>query len=340
MSTAPQPQAVSPATVFNTLNAYQHTKVLRGALELDLFTAIAEGNVTSAAIASRIQASERGVRVVCDFLTVIGFLTKQDHKYDLAPVSAAFLNRHSPAYLGSIVTFLADPRLTVGFDDIAGLVRKGGTLFEGEGTVDPDNPIWVEFAESMAPLARMGAALLAKMLEASKGETWKVLDIAAGHGLYGITIAQQNPNAEIVAVDWEAVLAVAKRNAEKAGVSNRYSTNPGSAFDVDFGTGYDLVLLTNFLHHFSPEVNEGLLRKVHASLAPGGRAITVELIPNDDRVTPATDAMFSLNMLGTTTDGDAFTFAEFERMFRNAGFSRSEMRELAPSPQRVIVSYK
>jgi hypothetical protein len=100
------------------------------------------------------------------------------------------------------------------------------------------------------------------------------------------------------------------------------------------------VLLTNFLHHFDVATNETLLRKVYASLAPGGRAVTLEFVPNEDRVTPPMEASFSMMMLGTTAHGDAYTFAEYDAMFRNAGFARSEMRELSPLPQRVIVSYK
>ena len=100
------------------------------------------------------------------------------------------------------------------------------------------------------------------------------------------------------------------------------------------------MLITNFLHHFDPATNETLLRKVHAALAPGGRAVTLEFVPNDDRVSPPTPAMFSMMMLGSTAHGDAYTFRELDRMFRNAGFLSSELREIAPSPQRVVVSYK
>jgi 2-polyprenyl-3-methyl-5-hydroxy-6-metoxy-1,4-benzoquinol methylase len=219
-------------------------------------------------------------------------------------------------------------------------VRKGGTVISDEGTVSPDNPIWVNFAQTMAPLMFRPSELIAKIIGADSGQKWKVLDIAAGHGLFGIGIAKHNPNSEIVALDWAAVLEVAKENAQKAGVANRYSTLPGSAFDVDFGSGYDVVLITNFLHHFDVQTNETLLRKVHAALAPGGRAVTLEFVPNEDRVSPATEASFSMMMLGTTAHGDAYTFAEYDRMFRNTGFARSEMHELSPLPQRVIVSYK
>jgi len=341
MSTAPQNLATpSLELVFDTLNGYQRTAALRGAIELDLFTAIAEGNTTAKTISSRIQASEKGTRVLCDFLTIIGFLSKQDQVYGLTQDSTVFLNRHSPAYLGSISTLLGNPELTTAFNDMAGIVRRGGTLMDGEGTVEPDNPIWVVFARSVAPMMSLPAQLIAHLLDAKSGAPWKVLDIAAGHGVFGIELAKQNPNAQVVALDWKSVLEVARENADKAGVSSRYSTMPGSAIEVEFGTGYDLVLLTNFLHHFDPPTNEALLRKVHAALAPGGRAITLEMVPNDDRVSPATPAMFSMMMLGTTAHGDAYTFRELDSMFRNAGFLSSELREIAPSPQRVVVSYK
>jgi len=341
MSTAPHIQTVpSPEIIFDTLNAHQRTAALRAAVELDLFTAIGGGAVTVPAIAQHIQASEKGTRVLCDFLTIIGFLTKDGREYGLTPSSAAFLNRNSPAYLGTVAHFLSNPDITAPFSDLAAVVRKGGTTMPGEGTVEPNNPVWVDFARSMAPLMAFPAQLIAELLGASSGAPWKVLDIAAGHGLFGIAIAQKNPNAQIAALDWEAVLAVAAENAARAGVSARHSLKPGSAFDVDFGTGYDVVLITNFLHHFDTRTNETFLKKVHTALAPGGRAVTLDFVPNDDRVSPPTPAMFSMMMLGSTAHGDAYTFSELDQMLRNAGFISSEMHKLEPLPQSVVVSYK
>jgi 2-polyprenyl-3-methyl-5-hydroxy-6-metoxy-1,4-benzoquinol methylase len=208
-----------------------------------------------------------------------------------------------------------------------------------EGTVGVENPIWVEFARSMAPMMMMPSERISLLVGAHKGGKCRVLDIAAGHGLFGIDIARHNPDAEIVALDWASVLEVAQENAKKSGVESRYSTIAGSAFDVEFGEGYDLVLLTNFLHHFDPPTNEELLRKVHAALAPSGRAVTLEFVPNDDRVTPPEAATFSMIMLGSTPHGDAYTFAEIERMFSNAGFRSSEHFRQPPMPESVIISY-
>ena len=339
MST-PASQQPSPQLFFQTMNAHQRTEALKTAIELEVFTAIAEGNTTAADIAKRCQASEKGIRILCDYLTIMEMLTKQGKNYGLTLDSSVFLDKRSPAYLGGAVEFLGDPILTGGAKYMTDAVRKGGTAMPDEGTIAPDNPVWVTFARAMAALMNMPSQVLAKLVDPDADRKLKILDIAAGHGLFGIAFAKNNPQAEVTALDWKAVLEVARDNAQKAGVADRHSTIEGSAFDVDYGTGYDLVLLTNFLHHFDPPTCEIILRKVHAALAVGGRAVTLEFIPNEDRVTPPDSAGFSMMMLISTPSGDAYTFSELERMAANAGFSRSTLHPLPPTFQQVVISEK
>jgi ubiquinone/menaquinone biosynthesis C-methylase UbiE len=340
MSTSSAAQQPSPQLFFQTINAHQRTEALKAAIELEVFTAIGEGNTTAAAIANRCQTAERGMRILCDFLTTMGMLTKENNQYALTLDSATFLDKRSPAYLGGTIGFLSTPELLEGSRHMTEAVRKGGTAIDNEGTVGPDNPIWVKFARAMAPMMMMPAQMIVKLIDPKADRKLKILDIAAGHGQFGIAFAKNNPQAEIHAVDWKAVLEVAKENAQAAGVADRYHTIEGSAFDVEFGSGYDLVLITNFLHHFDPPTNETLLRKVHAALADDGRAATLEFVPNDDRVTPPDSAGFSMVMLVGTPNGDAYTFAELERMFANAGFSRSTIHALPPTIQQLVISEK
>jgi ubiquinone/menaquinone biosynthesis C-methylase UbiE len=340
MSTSSAAQQPSPAIFFQTINAHQRTEALKAAIDLEVFTAIGEGNTTAAEIAKRCQASEKGIRVLCDYLTIMEMLTKQDGRYALTLDSSVFLDKRSPAYLGGATEFLCSPMLIDGFKNMTEAVRRGGTAMDNDGTIGPDHPVWVKFARGMAAMMAMPAQLMAKLADPNADRKLKILDIAAGHGLFGIAFATNNQQAEITALDWKAVLEVAKENAQKAGVAGRYQTIEGSAFDVEFGSGYDLVLITNFLHHFDPPTCETLLRKVHAALADGGRAVTLEFVPNDDRVTPPDSAGFSLVMLAGTPSGDAYTFAELERMFANAGFSRSTMHQLPPTIQQVVISEK
>ncbi len=338
MTTPAENTQPSPDLFFETVNGFQRSATMKAAVELDVFTAIGEGTATSEAVARRCKASERGIRILCDYLVVLGFLTKQGRQYALTPDSAMFLDRRSPAYLASAVNFLCSPMIMDGYRDFTETVRRGTTLTNAGTTLTPENPIWVEFARSMAPMMRPLAEPVAQLLGAASGAKWKVLDMAAGHGLFGIAVAKLNPHAEVIAVDWPNVLEVAKENARAAGVMPRYRTLAGSAFEVDFGTGFEIVLLTNFLHHFDPMTIENFLRKVHASLVPGGRAAALEFIPNEDRVSPPRAATFSVPMLASTPSGDAYTFSEYERMFGKAGFTAIELHALPPSPESIVIA--
>jgi SAM-dependent methyltransferase len=340
MATPSTTNRPTPERIFTLMNAFQQTAVLKSGIELDVFTAIGEGANTPALLASKANASERGVRILCDYLTIMGLLAKEDGRYALTQESAMFLDRRSPACLAAVTGFLASPWHKKNVEALTDAVRKGGTSGSQGDNSKPQDEVWVAFAKSMAPLTVPAANFIAELVGAAEGKPCNVLDIAAGHGNYGITIAKKNPNAKIVAVDWPSVLAVAVENAQAAGVSSRYSTRPGSAFETDLGSGYDYVLLTNIFHHFDIPTCETLMRRVHAALKPGGKAVTLEFVPNEDRVSPPATAGFSLNMLVGTDAGDAYTFSEYEKMFANTGFAKTTFHPMNAMPQQVLISGK
>jgi len=329
---------LTPSIVFENLQAFQKTAALRAAIALDIFGAIGKGCHDVPAIARHASASERGVRILCDFLVVGGLLQKADGRYQHTPTSAAFLDPASPHCLASIARFLSLSALREPYDRLADIVRTGRTVLAGAGTVEPENPVWVEFAQSMAPMmAPLAGPLGGVVLQGRKGPM-RVLDIAAGHGLFGIEIAKQNPQAHVTGLDWAPVLRVALENARKAGVHDRYNMLPGSAFDVDFGGPYDAVLLTNFLHHFDADTCISLLKKVRAALKPAGCAATLEFVPNEDRVSPPMPASFALTMLTTTPSGDAYTFRELAEMHAHAGFGPATAHPIPMSPHTVVTA--
>lgn len=335
MDTSVMPSA---EIVFDTLFAYQRSAALKSAIELDVFTAIDSGTTTASAIATRCKASERGIRILCDFLCTIGLLGKSANAYQITPEAAAFLSTKSPAYLGTTMRFLLRAELKQNMETLTEAVVRGTVPPAGNNNVSDENPIWVEFARSMAPMMVPAAHAIAELV-ANKPGALKVLDIAAGHGLFGITIAQRNPRAEIVAVDWPSVLTVATGNAAAAGVQDRYRTVAGDAFKVSFPGPFDVALITNFLHHFDQPTCIDFLRKVHAALAPGGRVVVLEFVPNPDRISPPVPARFSLAMLANTPAGDAYTLAELQQQLGDAGFRNVSAHPL-PTPQTVLLAEK
>jgi SAM-dependent methyltransferase len=337
-SRGPSPDAPSPALIFDTLFAYQKTAALRSAIELDLFRAVGEGPGDAATLAQRCHSSERGIRILADFLVVQGFLEKENGVYRHTQTSELFLDPRSPACVASTAGFLTTPDMQEPMNRLAEVVRTGRTVLPGAGSVEPDHPVWVEFAQSMAPMMAPFAPPLGQIVLRGRTGPMRILDIAAGHGLFGIAVAKQNPEAVIVGQDWARVLDVAQENARRAGVAERYETLPGSAFDVEFGGPYDAILLTNFLHHFDAPTNVELLKKVRAALKPGGLAATMEFVPNEDRVSPPMPAAFALTMLASTASGDAYTFNELRKMHLDAGFSSVEP-PVVMGPHSVIVGH-
>jgi hypothetical protein len=268
-------------------------------------------------------------------LTVRGFLEKDGSRYSCSPTAAAFLDKRLPSYIGSIANFLAHDRIVKSYRNIAAAARKGGTVTTS--TVSPNDPVWVEFARSMAPFLGMVAGVVAPIV-ATPGRAQKVLDVAAGHGLFGLRVAQANPLATVYGTDWADVLTVAVENASALGAADRYHTIPGSAFDVEFGTGYDLVLVPNFLHHFDKTTNTTLLTKLRRAMTPGGTIAVVEFVPNEDRVSPPIAAAFSMQMLGATESGEAYPFSDLDAMLASAGFSNRRVQALPPTPQTLVLA--
>jgi len=330
---------LNPGIVFEMMQAVQKTAALKAAIELDIFRAVGEGPGDVASIARHAKASERGTRILCDFLVINGVLAKEGSRYKHTPTSAAFLDPASPACLAPTAHFLGNESMQSPLQNLAQVVRDGRTSLPGDGSVEPENPIWVQFAESMAPMMAPLAGPLGSVVLDGHDGPMRVLDIAAGHGLFGIEVAKQDKQAHVTGLDWAPVLRIALKNAEKAGVQDRYDMLPGSAFEVDFGGPFDAVLLTNFLHHFDKPTCVGLLKKVHAALKPGAKAATLEFVPNEDRVTPPMAAGFSMMMLTTTTAGDAYTFSELKAMYEEAGFKDVKATPIPMSPHTIVLGY-
>ena len=228
--------------------------------------------------------------------------------------------------------------LVTAFSTLTEAVRRGGTALAGGGTLAPEHPVWVAFARAMAVPGVFLARLLADCLGEQVERPSKILDIAGGHGLYGIEFAKRNPRAEVFAVEWPQVLAVARANAELAGVSDRFHAIPGDALSVDFGGGYDLALVTNFL----PDLGntEKLLKRIHSALAANGRVALFELMLNDDRVSPPAAAALNLTLLATTPSGETRTASQLSEILKRAGFRQVEIREVPPTPNRVVIAHR
>jgi SAM-dependent methyltransferase len=340
---APEGSSLPPRSrLTDNAFAFQRTAALRAAVGLGVFTAIGEGHKTPQALARRCVAAERGVRVLCDFLVAIGLLDRTGEGYVAAPDAAAYLDRRSLAFIGDALDFVASGTiLRAVLSDPAAVVRNGGTILgEANHFVAPDQTDWTTYARTVAPMMARSAASLAALVANRGAEIHHVLDIAAGPGQNGIALAKHLPDVRVTAVDWPGVLEVAARNARAAGLDGRWKAQPGSALDTEFAGSYDVALVVRFLHLLAPQQREALLRRVHAALAPGGRIVALQIMLNDDHVSPPFAAAMNFSVLATTPSGEVLTTGELEASLRAVGFDRLEWHDLRGSDERIVIGWK
>jgi ubiquinone/menaquinone biosynthesis C-methylase UbiE len=310
---------VTPERVMQFVWGYAPTLIIEAAVRHQVFDLLDESPKTIQQLAKKSGASERGLTAIANALVGLNFLSRKGDRYALTPESAAFLVSTRPGFLGALYRHMSsqiipkwlqlDRVVRTGKPAMAVNEQKTGAAF------------FAEFVESLFPMGYHAVVALGEHLKISKTKTpLRVLDIAAGSGVWGIALAEQSPLVRISAVDWPQVLKVTKKVAKRHGVANRLQTIPGDIGKVDFGSGYQVATLGHILHSEGRERSRRLLRKVFKALAPGGTIVIGEFVPNDERTGPPNALIFAVNMLVNTEHGDTFTFAEMSQWLRESGF--------------------
>jgi ubiquinone/menaquinone biosynthesis C-methylase UbiE len=326
-----------PGRVLGMITGFEQTAAMLAALDVGLFTAVAEGAGSAAALSASIGCPPRATRMLADVLCAHGLLTKIDGVYGLAADAALYLDGRSPAYIGDAARFLASSqKLALCLEDPEGWMRRGGPAHAANTAANAE--VWVDFARGMGPMMAPAAENLARALKAKGLAVRRILDVAAGHGLFGVEAAKAFPEARVVALDWAAVLEVAKAMAAAAGVGGRFETLVGDAFTTPLGRDYDLILIPNFLHHFDRKTCVGFLSRAADALAPGGKLAIVEYVVDEERISPPAAALFTFSMLTATPAGETYTRSELTRMCAAAGLGAVVIESLPSSPQTLVMA--
>jgi C-methyltransferase len=338
--TTPEVFVQSSAYVFGTLLAYKKSALLRTGIELGVFARLAKQPATADEVARDLELAPRGSRLLLNALVCIDALEEADGTYSLAPLVAETLDPAREGYLGKMSRILTSRWEWEAMGRLTEAVSRGGPVI-AEHVDQLDFPYFEEFATYADAVSGPTAARVAGAIYdwAAPRERLHILDLACGPGVYGFTIAQQHPQARIYSVDNSQVLEIAQKRATRLGVADRVETIAGDMFTLDLGGPYDLVLLTNVLHHYTPERATELLRRAAAVTNPGGKLILVGITADDGPVRNSPDAhLFSLLMLVWTESGEAPSVGYFHRLLSATGYKDMQLHRQAGLPFCIIVA--
>ena len=331
------PGQLDPTPIIKLLQANQATAVLKTAIDLRVFAALTDGG-TADAVAGKIGCPPRSTRILLDALAVLGLVTRQVDSYALEPLARSFLVPGAPTYLGDLANIFSGPTLWERFGRLTEAVRAGGSVMADDAET-PSHEFWETFARSSAGLAFPAAAALAAQVAplAAAKKKLRVLDVAAGSGIYGHTLLR-TPGVEVTFLDWPNVLPETRAWGDRLGIDQtRAHYLPGSVFEAELGGPYDVIIASHLYHHFDPKTCQALTRRLAGALAPGGRLAVNDFVTGPGLENPGA-TMFSLVMLVWTRSGKAYSEDDYVAWMLEAGLRRPSAHPMPGMPNTWLIS--
>jgi SAM-dependent methyltransferase len=330
---------VTPERLMQLGFAYAPPVIIGAAVENKVFDTLAGGAKTLEQVSNETGASVRGLRAIMNALVGLEFLKKdRQGKYSLTPESEAFLVTGKP---GTMAGFYAMVRthLLPDWLDLSEAVKTGTPpIALNQQQSGPE--FFSVLVENIIPMSYPQATALGDALKLAKSrEPVRVLDVAAGSGIWGIALAQQSPRVRVTAQDWAEMIPTTKRITRKFGLADRFDFIEGDVLEADFDRGYDIATLGHILHTEGEERSRRLIKKTFGALKSGGTIAIGEWLVNDQRTEPPNGLMFAVNMFLHSEKGDTFSFNEIKSWLEDAGFKK--VRKLnAPGPSPLVLATK
>jgi len=287
--------------VYEIVKGFQASRVLLTAVELGIFEALGDDELTSAEVASKIGTDARATDRVMNVLVTLDLLTKKGDLFANSPDARAFLVRGKPGYAGGALWHTIN--LWPAWSGLSDAVRKGTSVFERK----PEDRNWQakSFMAAMHLFASRGAPGI--LAEIDLTNVKRVLDVGGGSGAYSIALCKAKPDIESVVFDLPDIVPITREYAAEAGMADRISTVTGDFNVDDLPTRFDLVYMSQILHSNTREQNARLLKQAYNAANPGGQVVVQEFVVDEGRASPPGPVMFAINMLVATEGGDTFT---------------------------------
>ncbi len=328
MATATQAQ-VTPERIMQMAWGYAPPLILEAAIKHRVFDALDSGPKDIWQVEKATGASVRGLTAIMNALVGLNFLAiDEEGRYALTPESSAFLVSTKPGFMGGLIRHTSE-HLVPRWLHLNKVVATGQPV-AAVNQEKSGGEFFHDFVTDIFPMSYPAAQYMAnEMSFGASGEPVRVLDLAAGSGVWGIAQAQASPRVRVTAVDWPEVIPVTQKTVARFGLADRFSFVEGDLHDADFGSGYQLATLGHILHSEGEALSRRLLGKTFESLASGGTIAVAEFLVNQERTGPMTGLLFAVNMLVNTENGTTWSVEEISAWLEEAGFANPRT---IPSP--------
>jgi ubiquinone/menaquinone biosynthesis C-methylase UbiE len=322
MSGANPMQELSPRPLMRILGDFANSQILDASLEYDFFTLIHKGFQTADDIAREAGTDPRATRIVLDSLPALGLVEKRDEKYFLTSMADVFLVQGKPSYVGDFRHVAL--ALWNGMAHLKESLKTGKPLSRMD--TDTELPVWEKLVLGIIVIAEPAAKALCDILKiGTERKGIRVLDIAGGSSIFGMTILGRDLSAQVTQLDWPNVNAVAKKANKERGLEGKIRFIDGEHHSAKIENDYyDLVIASNFCRFESPKGNQELFAKAHSALKPGGIFVVNDFMPNEERTEPTFALRFSVYTLTHTPEGECWTLSQYSDWLKKAGFSSIE----------------
>jgi len=301
---------------------YRPAVILLAAHQLGLFEALGEAERTTAEVAEKLGASRRGVDILLNALVALELLEKKNGRFAIRPAARPYLLSGSPSYYGGM--------LRHNFNLLQRWLQLPQVVRSGEPVRPQEEPARQrqhrDFIAAMADIGSRSAEALAQVIDLS--DVHHLLDLGGGPAVFAMTLCRHFPHLQATVFDTPETIEVAQQRLAGSDLQERIHTRAGDFFTDPLGGPFDAVLLSSIVHIYSPEQNRQLIARAAAALQPGGRLLIRDFLVSDDHTQPLSAALFAVNMLVNTENGNCYSGAEIESWLREAGLGEIEVVEL------------
>jgi ubiquinone/menaquinone biosynthesis C-methylase UbiE len=327
-----------PLKLMQILHSRWAVRTLRSGVELDVFSRLSEKAKTAQQLSAELNVPAAGLELLLNALTSMEFLEKSTaNEYKSTRVAQLYLNKKSNLYMGE---YVQDDTVEKAWDKLTDSLRAGKPVAQVNQDAKAEE-FFPKLAANIFPMNYGTAHVLATELKVEQlPEGTRVLDVAAGSGVWSLPLAERNKNVHVEALDFPAVLEVTKEFAKRHGVDKQFSYISGNWSECELkADSYDIILLGHILHSEGKKRSEELLKECHRCLKSGGKIVIAEMISDNARKEAVSSQLFALNMFLLTEDGCVFTEQEMFDMLKAAGFknaSRPQLPQWGPESPIVI----